>query len=349
MRAAILEKLGGPLVVRDLARPRPGQRDVLVEVRACGVLLTLVWSRDRKRHDHLPRILGHEISGVVAEVGADVDGIRPGERVAVYYYLTCGSCPWCLRGRENLCEDMRGHVGREIDGGLAEYVVVPAANVCRVPEQVGFVDAAVAADAIGTALHVLTNRARLEPGETVLVVGGAGGVGVHVVQIARLLGARVIAVDISAEKLACAVDAGADDVIDASACAFDDEARRLTRGRGVDVVVEMVGTDETLVRSAASVGRGARLVLVGSYDRDATLPLRHDTLRGEGSVLGSQYCTRFDVERALGLVAAGRVRPIVPHLCDLDDVDETLRRIEQMELAGRACVVLGDGPLAASG
>ena len=340
MRAAVLHEAGGALVVEEVPRPEPGPDEVLIRVRACGLGLTLVWNRnERRRPGRLPRIIGHEIAGDVVATGERVGRIQAGDRVAVYYYLTCGSCRWCRNGRESLCQNREGQVGGEIDGGLAEFVRVPCANVCPIPGEVGYLDAAIAADALATSLHILNGRARVVAGETVLVVGGGGGVGAHVVQVARLLGARVIAADISAEKLELAARAGAEDVIDSTGTRIDEVVSRLTDGLGVDVVVEMVGLEDTLRQSAASLGRSGRLVLVGSYDRDASLAVTHSTLRGEASVMGSQYCTRSDIEQALTLVAQGRIRPIVPHVCKLEEADAVLGRIERMELAGRACVV----------
>jgi propanol-preferring alcohol dehydrogenase len=338
MKAAVLHASGGPLVVEERPRPAPGHGEVLVRVRACGLGLTLVWNRNGRRETRLPRVIGHELAGDVVEVGPGAGGVAPGDRVAAYYYLTCGTCPRCARGQENLCERRRGQVGKEIDGGLAEYVCLPAANVVPLPPGIGYVDAAVAADAIATPVHVLRARARVAPGEVVLVVGAGGGVGVHMVQVARYLGARVIAVDISPAKLALAAEAGASDVIDAMTSDFAVEARRLTEGRGADVVIEMVGRPETLGKSAASLAADGRLVLVGTYDRGAELPVRHDTLR-EGVVMGSQYCTRAELAETLSLVADGRLRPVVTRTCGLAEADGVLRQIEAMALAGRACVV----------
>ena len=340
MKAAVLHEAGGSLVIEDVSRPEPASEDVLIRVRACGLGLTLVWNRNGRRGPgRLPRIIGHEIAGDVAQVGERVDRIQPGDRVAVYYYLVCGSCRWCLSGRESLCDNRKGRVGDDIDGGLAEFVRVPFTNVCLLPANVSYVDGAIAADAMATSLHILTARAGIVAGETVLVVGAGGGVGVHVVQMARFLGARVIAADVTPEKLALATEAGADEVIDSAKTGIDEAVRHLTDGRGVDVVVEMVGLDETLAQSAASLGKAGRLVMVGSYDRKASLAVAHSTLRGEAAVMGSQYCNRSDLERTLTLVSQGRMRPIVPHLYDLDEADAVLGRIERMELGGRACVV----------
>jgi D-arabinose 1-dehydrogenase-like Zn-dependent alcohol dehydrogenase len=343
MKALVLKEVGGPLVLEDVPRPQPAPGEALVRVRACGLGLTLVWNRNGRggSSGKLPRIIGHEIAGDVTEVGPSVDGFTPGDRVNVYYYLICGNCRWCNRGRDDLCDRQAGVVGRQIDGGLAEYVKLPVRNLCHIPPEVNYVDAAVTADAIATPVHVLRERAHLRAPDTVLVVGAGGGVGVHMVQMARVLGAsQVIAVDITAEKLTLATQNGADAVINSAEVGFDEEVLRLTKGRGVDVVVEMVGVPATLERSLRSVGKGGRLVLVGTYDAKAALPVTQDSLRGECTITGSRYCARHELAEAVDLVAQGRIRPTITRTCQLEEADVVLRSIERMELAGRACAVL---------
>jgi propanol-preferring alcohol dehydrogenase len=343
MKALVLKEVGGPLTLEEVPRPQPGPGEALVRVRACGLGLTLVWNRNGRggAGGKLPRIIGHEIAGDVTEVGPSVDGFKPGDRVNVYYYLICGNCRWCNRGRDDLCDRQAGVVGRQIDGGLAEYVKLPVRNLCHIPPEVSYVDAAVTADAIATPVHVLRERAHLRAPDTVLVVGAGGGVGIHMVQMARVLGAsQVIAVDITAEKLALATQNGADAVINSAEVGFDEEVLRLTKGRGVDVVVEMVGVPETLERSLRSVGKGGRLVLVGTYDAKAALPVTQDALRGECTVTGSRYCARHELAEAVELVAQGRILPTVTRTCRLEEADAVLRSIERMELAGRACAVV---------
>jgi propanol-preferring alcohol dehydrogenase len=343
MKALVLKELGGPLILEDVPMPDPGPGEVLVRVRACGLGLTLVWNRNGRggRSGKLPRIIGHEVAGDVTDIDPAVQDFRPGDRVNVYYYLTCGNCRWCNRGRDDLCEHQAGVVGRQIDGGLAEYVKLPVRNICHIPPEVSYVDAAVTADAIATPVHVLRERAQLRAPDTVLVVGAGGGVGIHMVQMAKVLGAsQVIAVDINAEKLALAKQNGADAVINSLEIGFDDETMRLTKGRGVDIVVEMVGVTETLERSLRCLGTGGRLVWVGTYDSQAILPLRQDSLRGECILTGSRYCARHELAEAVELVAQGRIRPAVTRICQLEEADAVLRSIERMELAGRACAVL---------
>ncbi len=345
MKALVLEETGGPLVLKDVPVPQPGPGEALVRVRACGVGLTLAWNRAGRglgRGDYapkLPRIIGHEIAGEVVEVGPDAHGFGPGDRVNVYFYLTCGNCRWCNVGREDLCDNHRGYVGQEIDGGLAEYVSLPVRNLCRIPDDLGYVEAAITADAVATPVHVLQARAHVRASETVLVLGAGGGVGIHMVQMAKLLGARVIGVDITAEKTSLATEMGADDVVTAPEGGFADEVRELTAGRGADVVVELVGLPETLDDSYRSLAKGGRLILLGGYDREAKLSIQPmNMVGGEFTVLGSRYCTRQELAEAVDLVTRGRVRPVVTRLCRLDEADEVLRSIERKELAGRACV-----------
>lgn len=343
MKALVMRELDGPLMLEEVPTPEPGPGEALVRVRACGLGLTLVWNRKGRggRLGKLPRIIGHEIAGDVTQVGPSVEGFNPGDRVNVYYYLICGNCRWCQRGRDDLCDNQAGVVGRQIDGGLAEYVKLPVRNLCHIPPEVNYVDAAVTADAIATPVHVLRERAQLRAPDTVLIVGAGGGVGIHMVQMARVLGAsQVIAVDITAEKLALAQQNGADAVINSLEISFDEEALRLTRGRGVDVVVEMVGVAETMERSLRSLGKGGRLVLVGTYNTNAVLPIGQNSLRGEGTLTRSQYCARHELAEAVELVAQGRIRPAVTRICQLEEADAVLRSIERMELAGRACAVL---------
>jgi propanol-preferring alcohol dehydrogenase len=339
----VLKELGGPLDLEEVPIPQPGPGEALVRVRACGLGLTLVWNRNGRGGSpgKLPRIIGHEIAGDVTQVGPYVEGFKAGDRVNVYYYLICGNCRWCDRGRDDLCERQAGVVGRQIDGGLAEYVKLPARNLCHLPSEISYVDAAVTADAIATPVHVLRERAQLKAPETVLVVGAGGGVGIHMVQMAKVLGAsRVIAVDINADKLALAQQNGADAVINSRQTAFDAEVLRLTQGRGVDVVVEMVGVPDTLEKSLHSLGTGGRLVWVGSYDGKAVLPVTQDALRGECLLMGTRYCARHELAEAVELVAHGRIRPQVTRSCQIEEADAVLRSIERMELPGRACVVL---------
>ncbi|MCH8827250.1 MAG: zinc-binding dehydrogenase [Chloroflexi bacterium] len=345
MKAMVLHQVGGALTMEETPMPQPGPGEVLVRVKACGLGLTLVWNRNDRvggLTGKLPRIVGHEIAGDVMELGEGVDGFQPGDRVNVYFYLTCGDCRWCNVGREDLCDNYSGVVGSQINGGLAEYVSLPVRNLCHIPPNLGYVDAAIAADAIATPLHVLRERARVQPPETVLIVGAGGGVGIHMVQMAKLMGTRVIAVDISAEKLALAREMGADEIINSRETPFDEDARRLTGGRGVDAVVELVGRPETIEAGIRSLDKGGRIVFVGFYDDKISIPFQPNYLMTrEITFTGSRYCSRQELAEAVELVARGQIKPVVTRKCRLEESEEVLQSIERMELAGRACVIFG--------
>ena len=237
MKALVVKEFGGPLILEDVPVPRPGPDDALIRVKACAVDQFDLTIRDGKFPTaKAPIILGHEIAGVVEAVGANVDTVLPGDRVTSTLYLTCGKCRYCLTGRETICADFKGYVGIHTPGAYAEYTTIPAVNLVKLPESISFPEGSVIANAIGTPYHALTKRARLQPGEHVIVTGAGGGVGIHAIQLAKMMGAFVMGVDIG-EKLSLACDLGADVIFDASAGDFSETARTWTNGEGAEVVL----------------------------------------------------------------------------------------------------------------
>ncbi|MFI5376970.1 MAG: alcohol dehydrogenase catalytic domain-containing protein, partial [Candidatus Rokuibacteriota bacterium] len=259
MRALVLERFGGPFVVKEVPTPTIAPHEALVRVRNVGVCGTDVKIRaNRMGLGVIPLIMGHEIAGEVAEVGAEVRGFAPGDRVVVNFYLTCGRCPFCRAGRDTLCPEVRQH-GFSIDGGFAEYLKTPGVNLCKVPDHVTLEAACILGDAVATSYHAITKRAHVRPGTTVALVG-VGGVGLHALQMARLAGAWVVAIDVSEARLELARTLGADAVVDARRGPFHDAVRKLTDGQGVDVVLEFVANETTLPSSYQSLRRAGRLV-----------------------------------------------------------------------------------------
>ena len=262
MKAQVLHGMGQPLRYEDVPVPKIGPTDVLVRVRACGIGLTVVnLIATPGRVTSYPRIPGHEIAGDIVEAGTAVRTVKVGQRVTNHFYLTCGQCLQCRSGRETLCLNPGGNIGAATDGGYAEYVVLPARNVVPIPDGVTYVDAAVASDAIATPYHACHKEARLAPGDSVLVIGAGGGVGVHMVQMARLCGARVLAADIGDDKLTLAKSMGADEVIDARHGKLAEEVRKLTHGQGVNAVIDIVASRATLDSGLQAPGMRARLYL----------------------------------------------------------------------------------------
>jgi propanol-preferring alcohol dehydrogenase len=334
MRALVLEKFGGPFVSKEVPTPAIAPHEALVRVRNVGVCGTDVKIRaDRMGLGVIPLIMGHEIAGEVAEVGREVRGFAAGDRVVVNFYLTCGRCQFCRVGRDTLCPEVRQH-GFTIDGGFAEYLKTPGINLCKVPDHVSLEGACILGDAVATAYHAITKRAQVRPGTTVALIG-VGGVGLHALQMARLAGGWVIAVDVSEARLALARQLGADAVVDARSGPFHETVRKLTGGQGVDVVLEFVSNQQTLPSSYQSVKRAGRLVFVG-YSPGVPLPVMpHELVRNELEIVGSRATSTPELQATMDLVARGRIKPIVDRVIPLADIEQAFDALREGRPLGR--------------
>ena len=343
MRAIVIEEPGGPLVVRTVPTPVPGPGDALLQVGACAVdRFDLAIRRGvRERVGTLPHILGHEISGTVAALGPGATGPEPGTRVASSLYLVCGSCRWCRRGRETICERFGGHVGVDIPGGYAEYVVVPARNLVPIPDPIGFPEASVIANAIGTPYHALVVRMGLGPGWRVVVTGAGGGVGLHAVQIGAMVGASVMAVDIGSTKLDLARDLGAEVAVDPTVTDLGAAIVEWTGGRGADGVLELVGP-ATMQATLPGLAKGGRMVIVGSHSGSEWSIDPGDIYRNEWEIRGSRNVTVDELATVVDLVASGRIRPMVAGTHPFSAVEELHRRVADGEVVGRDVLVPDD-------
>ena len=220
MKAMVLREPGKPFVEEEYPDPEPGPGEAVAKVLACGAGLTIHHARmGRVPGVEYPLVIGHEITGVITAVGAGAEGLGEGDAVTAYFYVTCGACKWCRVNRETLCENFAGYVGRQAQGAYAEYIKLPARNFLKLPagldHEKNAAEVSVICDAIATPYKV-TKRARIAPTETVAVMGAGGGVGIHMVMMAKWAHASVIAVDVEANKLGKCRDVGADEAVDAS-------------------------------------------------------------------------------------------------------------------------------------
>jgi 2-desacetyl-2-hydroxyethyl bacteriochlorophyllide A dehydrogenase len=291
--------------LHEIDRPTPGAGDVLVRVRAAGICHSDVHYRaGTSGVGPLPQTLGHEVAGVIEEVGPDVAGLHLGDRVCLHYLLSCGKCHFCRTGHEQFCAEGR-MIGKHLDGGFAETIAVPARNAVRLPAEVSFEHGAVLMCSSSTSFHAL-RKSRLQPGETVAVFG-AGGLGMSAIQLARTMGAlQVYAVDINENKLQLAESFGA---VAVNARQGDPVAaiRRLTDGRGVDVAIEVIGLRQTMeqaVRCLAVLGRAA---LAGISDRPFEIDSYRDLLGREAEVIGCSDHTLRELEILVEYVRQGRL------------------------------------------
>ncbi len=330
LKAAIFEEAGKPLRVDEVPVPALGPGEVLVRVAACGICHT-----DLHYIDHgvptfkaPPLILGHEASGVVEEVGPEVEKIGRGDRVLIPAVVTCGTCVYCRSGRENICE-RQAMFGNHIDGAYAQYVKAPAKDLLLLPPELPLEEACIIADAISTPFHAVTNRGQVRPGDQV-VVFGCGGIGINIVQIAASLGAVVYAVDLREEKLELARKLGAHETMNPQEVPQVSKVIKQRTGGGADVAFEAIGKPETILQAFDSLRKGGRLCIVG-YSH---LPAEFNVAKimfFEMEVVGSLGCRPVDYPRIIEMVRLGKLRlePLISHRLPLDEINHGLDLVRQ--------------------
>ncbi|HET7231973.1 MAG TPA: alcohol dehydrogenase catalytic domain-containing protein [Longimicrobium sp.] len=341
MRAAIFHEHGGPEVVRveDVPQPRPGPGEVLVQVKASAMNHLDLWvRRGLPIETTMPHIGGSDVAGVIAGVGEGVDAARVGERVVINPNLYDGTCEWCRRGEQPMCVNYR-ILGEHTNGGFAEYVTAAAAHACRLPDGYAFEDAAALPIAYMTAWRALHSRARLQPGEDVLVLGASGGTALAAVQIAVGIGARVFALTSGAGNVERLRSLGATFVYDRSANAEWAKAVLADTGkRGVDVVVESPGL-ATWKGSIRAMASGARLVTFGA----TTGPKVEIDIRAlfwrQTSILGTTMASNAEFEQMLDAAFSGRLRPIIDSVMPLGDARKAHERMEAGQQFGKIVLV----------
>jgi propanol-preferring alcohol dehydrogenase len=343
VKAAVLLQFREPLEVRELPDPTPGPGDAVIRVEACGICRSdwHAWQGDWTWAGvqlNLPRVLGHEFGGVVEAVGEQVRNFKPGDRVTVPFHLACGRCEYCYSGRSNICLAY-GAIGFHHDGGYGKLVLVPNAdvNLVRLPDNVDFATAAALGCRYMTAYHALADRALVRAGEWVAVFG-VGGVGLSAVQIASGLGARVVAVDISDEKLRLARAEGAVETVNATGGDVVKRIKQITGG-GVHVSVDALGSVNTALPSVLSVRKGGRHVQVGltGQQEKGMVPVPVDAMVfQEVSFIPSFGCPVTSYPGLLSLVSAGKLDPrrLVTRTVRIEDATSVLQAMTEFGTTG---------------
>lgn len=363
MRASVLSAVNGAMGIETLELPSPRTKEVLVRVVACGVCHTDLHVIKGEVKFPTPCVLGHEISGVVEQIGPGVVGLAIGDRVVCSFIMPCGTCRHCVRGLEDLCEAFFFHnrlkgvlydgetrlarpggepIAMYSMGGLAEYCVVPDTDVFVLPDDIDIAEASVLGCSVFTSLGAVKNVAKLAVGETVAVVA-VGGIGLNIVQMAVAFGAKhVIAIDINDKKLQLATDLGATHVVNSRNVDAVEKIRELTGGRGVDVAFEALGSAATVETAIHLVDDGGRVVLVGIAPAGVTagLDITH-VVRRKIQILGSYGArARTDMPTVLNLVAAGTidVKALITDRFSLDQAAEAYARLSAGKIIGRAVI-----------
>lgn len=332
MKAAVLRGANRTLEVMEVPTPSPGPGEALVRVVGCGMCHTDLHYLDHgvKTFKEPPIILGHEAAGTVEKLGDGSGDVAEGDRVLIPAVLSCGTCRYCRRGRENICDNLV-MLGNNMDGAYAEFVVVPASQLIAVPASIPLERASIIADAVSTPYHAVKHRGRVQPGDIVAVVG-CGGVGLNVVQCATLAGARVIAIDVNEQRLDIARTLGAVETVNPNEVErIDRHVRKLTDG-GVDVAFEAIGNPKTIRVAFSLLRRGGRLCVIG-YSADEVTLSAAKLMYFELEVVGSLGCGAGEYPEIIGLVEAGRLRLdiIVSGCIPLDDINDGFDRLRRGE------------------
>jgi propanol-preferring alcohol dehydrogenase len=332
MRALVVAHYGGQLELANRPLPRPGPGEVLVRVRASGLCATdMHLVSGRMPLGELPRIVGHETAGEVVELGPGATDWVVGDRAVVTIDVVCGRCRHCLGGQTQRCTAMC-RIGFERDGGHAEYVAVPATNLIRLPDGVGYEAAAILPDAVACMYHSLIRQGQVRPGQTVLILG-AGGLGIHGVQVARWAGAAVIATSRRVERLRLAEQYGAIPVNPATQSVAG-VVMEQTRGEGVDVVVDNVGTQASVRDALSLLCPGGKLLVVAYLDETFEVPAI-PLFKPEREIIGCRGASKQDLIDVVQLTAAGRLAPVIGARYSLDESGAAMARLARGDVVGR--------------
>lgn len=334
MRAAVLRELHTTPRVEHVPEPTAAHGEVIVRVRAAALCASDLHIADgRIPTVELPLITGHELAGEIADVGPGVSGVSVGQPVTASLDVICGQCHYCQIGQTNLCLQLR-RIGYELPGAHAEYVKLPARNVLPLPDGIPMTVAAAIPDAVSTVYRGLTTRGGVRVGETVLILG-CGGLGIQAVQLARVMGATVFCSDLRDDKLDKARELGADLTINAARDDVVETVLKATDGLGVDVVLDVVGTEQSMKDSLKMCARGGRVMVVG-FAEAAFSASFYEVLMEEKSLIGTRAATKPDIADVIELVASGRITPVVGHVFPLEDIAEAIHMLRRGEIMGRA-------------
>jgi len=330
MRAARLHEPGSELSIDRIQVPRIRGGEVLVDVQVSGLCHSDINYRDGVAPvGKIPITLGHEIAGIVAETGGRVKRVKKGDRVFVHYISSCGHCVYCRNGRENYCPRYL-MIGKDIDGGFAEYARVPATSILKLPEEIPFEQGAIMGCAVPTAYHAL-KRSGVKPKETVLVLG-VGGLGMHAVQLAHTTfrAGRTIAVDRFTWKLNKAKRFGASDTINAATRDVLSTVEKITNKKLADVVLDFVGSQRTIQFGLNCVGKGGRLVLVGISAKLFQMSPYMTIIGKEMQIIGVNDHLRTDLIHLVRLVRSGRLdlSHSITHRIPLEDINTGFQILE---------------------
>ena len=341
MKALILKGPNEPFIFEDVPDPIPQNGEAVAKILACGSGLTIQHVKAGRTKVNFPIIIGHEITAEIIELRGDCGELKVGMPVTAYFYLTCGHCKWCKINRETLCDNFKGYIGRQINGGYAEYISLPAKNFIPIPLSIKYkenpIETGIISDAIATPLKVI-KKARIGITDKVGVIGAGGGLGIHMLRMLNLYNVKTIAIETKQIKEKSCRDSGASEFINPNSNSKKEVIEDFTNNCGLDVVIDFVSSKSSLETGTELLGNGGRLVTLGGSGEFFNIDSGNILLK-EIEIIGSRYCSKQEVIDSLNLVSRGLITPLVTEKVSPYQANDLHERIEKGNVIGRAGII----------
>ena len=341
MKALILKGPNEPFIFEDVPDPIPQNGEAVAKILACGSGLTIQHVKAGRTKVNFPIIIGHEITAEIIELRGDCGELKVGMPVTAYFYLTCGHCKWCKINRETLCDNFKGYIGRQINGGYAEYISLPAKNFIPIPLSIKYkenpIETGIISDAIATPLKVI-KKARIGITDKVGVIGAGGGLGIHMLRMLNLYNVKTIAIETKQIKEKSCRDSGASEFINPNSNSRKEVIEDFTNNSGLDVVIDFVSSKSSLETGTELLGNGGRLVTLGGSGEFFNIDSGNMLLK-EIEIIGSRYCSKQEVIDSLNLVSRGLITPLVTEKVSPYQANDLHERIEKGNVIGRAGII----------
>ena len=341
MKALILKGPNEPFIFEDVPDPIPQNGEAVAKILACGSGLTIQHVKAGRTKVNFPIIIGHEITAEIIELRGDCGELKVGMPVTAYFYLTCGHCKWCKINRETLCDNFKGYIGRQINGGYAEYISLPAKNFIPIPLSINYkenpIETGIISDAIATPLKVI-KKARIGITDKVGVIGAGGGLGIHMLRMLNLYNVKTIAIETKQIKEKSCRDSGASEFINPNSNSKKEVIEDFTNNCGLDVVIDFVSSKSSLETGTELLGSGGRLITLGGSGEFFNIDSGNMLLK-EIEIIGSRYCSKQEVIDSLNLVSRGLITPLVTEKVSHYQANDLHERIEKGNVIGRAGII----------
>ncbi len=341
MKALILKGPNEPFIFEDVPDPIPQHGEAVAKVLACGSGLTIQHVKAGRTKVNFPIIIGHEITAEIIELRGDCGELKVGMPVTAYFYLTCGHCKWCKINRETLCDNFKGYIGRQINGGYAEYISLPAKNFIPIPLSINYkenpIETGIISDAISTPLKVI-KKARISITDKVGVIGAGGGLGIHMLRMLNLYNIETVAIETKQIKEKSCRDSGASEFINPNSNSKKEVIEDFTENNGLDVVIDFVSSKSSLETGTELLGSGGRLITLGGSGEFFNIDSGNMLLK-EIEIIGSRYCSKQEVIDSLNLVSRGLITPLVTEKVSPNQANDLHERIEKGNIIGRAGII----------